>query len=386
MTREIIHISQDEKFIELTKYQFNAVYGVNNTYYIVVKDKSQSLIFVEEDFKTVVIEKDELISLAKKLPTNSIIIFHSLVSAFFPFINILVGKHILIWMFFGMEIYNDKDFYKRKKLYASSTHRLYPTKKESFIKSLKDNLRPFFRLLRPSLPLSSKEKKKKIFNTFNYIGLLYKEDFDYISKIAKIKSAHHFHYTYYPLEKIIDINDNPELKKNKIMIGNSGHLTSNHFDVFKKISNYSLENNEIIMPLSYGNGRYIERIKNNIPQQFNKNKMNLLTGFLPLEDYNLILKHVNIFILYTKRQQGVGNVIALIWHGAKVFLSHKNTFYHFLKRIGVIVYCYETELTEKTIKKGLTLQEIKHNRDILYEHLNEKYLLKQLKQQLDKIL
>jgi hypothetical protein len=384
MIKPIIHICQDEKFIEAAKCLFNKTNN-DNIYLVIVNNSNTSLNHVKKDSNTKILTRQEFKKIPDSISKNSVIIFHSIVGSFFDFINEVKEKHILIWMFFGMEIYNDPYLYSSKLLYSKLTRNLALRRNKNFKKDFKDSLRPYARTFKPNLPLSTNEKKKEIFNAFNFIGILYKEEYFNILKRTKIKKPDYLFFTYYPLEFIVDINQPINEFKNKIMIGNSGHMSSNHLDVFEKISNYNLESKEIIVPLSYGNGKYIEMIISRAKSYFN-NDVEFLTDFLKLEDYNKILNAVEVFILYTRRQQGVGNIVALLWHGAKVFLSKRNTFYHYLKKMGVHVYCYETELNKKTINSGLTKTQIQENRKILFKYLNEEYLVKELNNQLGHIL
>ena len=107
---------------------------------------------------------------------------------------------------------------------------------------------------------------------------------------------------------------------------------------------------------------------------------------MPLEDYNKILEGVKIAILNNRRQQAIGNIIALLYMGAKVFLSKKNTYYHFLKRNNIIVYCYEKDLNEKTINMGLNFEEIEHNRKMLFSLYNSKQLQSELQNSVTKVI
>ena len=203
--------------------------------------------------------------------------------------------------------------------------------------------------------------------------------------VIKIKQKKRFFdFWYYPLEQILDVTSEISTEKKYIIIGNSGFKSGNHLDVFDKIKNYSLQDIEIVVPLNYGQPNYIQEIMAEGKKDFNETFKPLL-DFMPLADYNTILESVGVAILNNKRQQAVGNTIALLWFGAKVFLSHKNPFYHYLKRIGVLVYCYETELTEKSISQFLSLEQIEHNRKMLFQELNKNHLAELLKNQIIKI-
>ena len=385
MDRKIIHISLDEKFIENAKYQFNKKFGRQNSYYILVKDLDAELNFVKDDFQTIKYPKYNLITLADQLPSNAIIVFHSIKKFMFKFIlNLDKRKFRLIWMFFGMEIYNDLDLYSFKTLYAKETRKNQDYLRKNTLEFIKDSLRPILRKLNWKLDYSKKELKIEVFNRFDYIGILFKEDYYNILRFGKIKNARYLFYTYYPLNRIVDLNEKIYSKGDKILLGNSGFPTNNHIDVLKKIETLINTSTKIYVPLSYGMSEYIELIDQQI-KLFENLKIIKLMKFLPIEEYNNILKTIKVFILYTRRQQGVGNTIALLWHGAKVFLSHKNTFYHYLKRIGIEVYCYETELNEISINEGLTKVQIENNRKILFKNLNENLVLERLKLQIEDI-
>ena len=182
------------------------------------------------------------------------------------------------------------------------------------------------------------------------------------------------------------MEDTPiNMDKRHFFIGNSGHVSNNHLDVFDKLNHLKAIEDSIIVPLGYGNRKYIELITDRGEKIFN-NHFKPILSFIPLKTYNEYIKTTKIAIFNTRRQQGVGTIIPVIWYGAKVFLSKRSTFYHFLKRTGVVVYCYETELTTANLKQGLSLKEIKHNRELLNEYFNQEALLKKLKMQIDNIL
>ncbi len=155
----------------------------------------------------------------------------------------------------------------------------------------------------------------------------------------------------------------------------------NHLDVFDKIKSFNLSVEKVVVPLNYGKKQYIKTVEE-IGRMVFKEKFEPLLDFIPLHDYNLILEEVGVAIINCKRQQAVGNIIGLLWMGAKVFLSKFNPFYSYLKRVGVMVYCYETELNEESCNQFLSLEEIKHNRSILFDLLNQEHLAEELTKQI----
>ena len=75
------------------------------------------------------------------------------------------------------------------------------------------------------------------------------------------------------------------------------------------------------------------------------NIFNPIVEFLPLNEYNNVLKHTSIDVFYSIRQQAIGNILALLWFGTKVYLNKDNSFYLFLKRYKFNVFSFEEDFT-----------------------------------------
>ena len=100
-----------------------------------------------------------------------------------------------------------------------------------------------------------------------------------------------------------------------------------------------------------------------------------------LDEYNKMLSTCSVAIMNHYRQQAVGNIIALVYSGAKVYLSSQNTVYHFLKRIGCNVYSVENDLITSNINalEPLSKEESTQNKEILYRFLNTEKLIEDLR-------
>ena len=380
---QIVHICEDEKFINSAVEQFEHCFPRQNTFFVLPVSSDENFKHVKSQTFIHKTTPENLTQVSSSISNKAIVVLHSLSPRFYDFVLQLPKNIKIIWFCFGFEVYNDANYFKNNILLDTITNQKFPEKELSSKKKIKEEVRPFYRMIKPSLPLSSKEYKHKVIKRINYLGSSFQEEFEQVSKLIKQKKRF-FDFWYYPLEQILDVTSEISLEKKYIIIGNSGFKSGNHLDVFDKIKNYSLQDLEIVVPLNYGEPNYIQEILIEGKKDFNKTFKPLL-DFMPLADYNTILESVGVAILNNKRQQAVGNTIALLWFGAKVFLSHKNPFYHYLKRIGVSVYCYETELTEKTISQFLSLEQITHNRKLLFQELNKKHLAELLKNQILKI-
>ncbi|WP_035678982.1 TDP-N-acetylfucosamine:lipid II N-acetylfucosaminyltransferase [Flavobacterium limnosediminis] len=380
---QIFHICEDEKFINSAIEQFEHCFQGCNTFYVLP-------ISLEENFKHVKIQDfvhkttpETLIKISTTLPEKAIIVLHSLSPRFYDFVLRLPKSVKVIWFCFGFEVYNDANYFKNSYLLDVITRKKFPERVLSSKEKLMEQARPFYRLVKPSLPLSPKEYKHEVIKRIDHLGSSFEEEFAQVCKIIKQKKIF-FDFWYYPLEQILDVTSEITIDKKSIIIGNSGFKTGNHLDVFNTIKNYPLDNIDIIVPLNYGESKYIQEVLSQGEKYF-LDTFNPLLDYMPLADYNAILESVGVAILNNKRQQAVGNTIALLWFGAKVFLSHKNPFYNYLKRIGIHVYCYETELNAKSSAQFLSLEEIERNRKLLFKKLNKECLAELLKNQILKI-
>lgn len=378
---QIVHICEDEKFINSAVEQFEHCFPRQNTFFVLPVSSDENFKHVKsQDFihKTT---SENLTQVSSSISNKTIVVLHSLSPRFYDFVLQLPKNIKIIWFCFGFEVYNDSNYFKSNILLDAVTRAKFPDVKKSKKDQFIEIARPYYRLIKPILPLSQREYKHKVMQRIDFLGSSFQEEFKQVCKLIKQKKKF-FNFWYYPLEIIIDIQQPIIYPKTNIIIGNSGFKSGNHLDVFDKIKNYSLKDIEIVVPLNYGEPKYIQEVLVEGKKDFNVAFKPLL-DFMPLAEYNTILESVGVAILNNKRQQAVGNTIALLWFGAKVFLSHKNPFYHYLKRIGVLVYCYETELNNKSISQFLSLEQIEHNRIVLFQELNQVHLADLLKEQIE---
>lgn len=378
---KIVHICSDEKFIKLSYDQFEYLYPNQNQFYIYGSgDNVIKYIKLNPFVKYLEINQFFFESL-----NDSIVIFHSIpifLTAYLKYIN---SSNKVVWFLFGFETYGDSILYSENLLLDKITlnHFKEKSKQFSFNDKLQHSIFPIIRKFKKNWRLSKKEylqrktKERLIqLKRVDYIGTSFEEERVLQSKILNFERPL-FHFWYYPLELIIDPGTKINFNKNKILIGHSGYPNGNHLDVFYKIKSLDLDKKQIIVPLSYGDQEYINKITELNPLRLDNQQY--ITDFLKLKDYNILLNSVKIAIFNNRRQQAIGNIITLIYFGAKVFLSEKNTFYQYLKKIGIIVYSYEKDLNNASINNIHNHQEIEYNRNILYKELNKKTLQEQLK-------
>ena len=384
MNLRIIHIGKDEKFINSAHHQFETVAPGRNIFYIFSALENDSLQHVERHKNIEVVSntpagKNQIVAAIKP---QDIVIFHSLSPSFYEIAISLPKSATAVWFCFGFEVYNDTNYYKLDEGLGPQTLKVFaPDKPLNEETKLKDRIRPLVRALKKDVALSPSEVKSKAMKRMDYLGSSFAEEFEAISNRIRMKKRF-FDFWYYPINQIVNLNDLDEISKDSILIGNSGYIMGNHLDVFDALKDFDLINfNKIIVPLGYGEESYIVEVSNKGKEYF-KDKFVPITSFLPLEEYNNYLKSAAIAIFNNRRQQAVGNILALLWFGSKVYLSSKNPFYDFLIRNNCIVYDVDIEFAKRTVLEPLNIDQQNHNRSIISDLFSEEKLLKSLSDQL----
>ena len=181
-------------------------------------------------------------------------------------------------------------------------------------------------------------------------------------------------FFYYPIDVILG----PELMKasvngNGIMIGNSASTTNNHEAVIELLSRFDLGERSVTVPLSYnGNPAYKEAVIAKGAALIGPNFKPLL-DFMPLADYNRLQASTSHAFFGNLRQEAVGNILIVLYLGAKVFLFRSNPVYEWMQSKGLKAFAIE-ELTQEELDTPLDPDTQRRNREILTSLYNRRRL------------
>lgn len=121
------------------------------------------------------------------------------------------------------------------------------------------------------------------------------------------------------------------------LLGNSGDPTNNHLALLNEFRKIERKDFCVVAPLSYGNELYI---KNLITE--GKRILGLrfipLTDFLAPEGYAAVLNQIDAAFMNHNRQQGVGNIMALLYLGKKVYMNTSITTYSVFSDMGIKLF------------------------------------------------
>lgn len=219
--------------------------------------------------------------------------------------------------------------------------------------------------------------KKSVIKNMGQITSLIKGDYELAKSIYKTKAR--YNYAFYSLPVDFKLLDKSIKECNKrdntitIQVGNSADPTNEHIEILDNLSKYKNEDIRIICPLSYGDKEHASKVINYGKQIF-KDKFIPLTDYLKPEEYSKILVSVDIAIFNHRRQQALGNIIALLYLGKKVYIRSDITPWSYFK--GLDIKIFDTiNLKDEIFDRLISFdQEMgKKNRKIVGEEFTEEH-------------
>ena len=120
----------------------------------------------------------------------------------------------------------------------------------------------------------------------------------------------------------------------------------------------------LFIPLEYGQDGYRQEVKRLGKQLFN-DQVEYLEKRLTMDAYYRRLSTIGYAIFNFKWQEGLGNILFLVWNGAKVFLRDDSSVSMQLKEWGCAIYSIENDLNVAQLSTVLSEKERSKNRSIV---------------------
>ncbi len=361
----IVHLFEDQKFVDITIENFESASSAGTNKYIVFSN-NENLRYVSRTQDVVMFpDSSYKVNLDLVYKDCQLLVIHFLTPLK---LFILKNKppHIkVIWSVWGSDMY---DHINNQNIFEPLTNTI---REKSLVQLLKKSyLFNFYHLLKYRVkPLS---KELKLLQLVNYVITVLPNEYAIVKKEFKL-NAEYLDYNY-------GINNFDEFKNitlgDSVLIGNSATSSNNHLDVFEIIRN---TNRKILVPLSYGAYDY-NAYKATIISEGRRNfKDNFypIEQFMPLEDYRALMASCNTVIMYHIRQQALANIFMSLYQGMRVFLNSKSPTYSFLKAEGVIIFDLKKDY--KLIGKALTKEEQQINKNIVLSLRSRKVIIEKTK-------
>ena len=124
-----------------------------------------------------------------------------------------------------------------------------------------------------------------------------------------------------------------------IVVGNSATSENEHIDAFERLKHLK-QFISVYCPLSYGDTIYRKSVIDYGKSCFG-DKFHPVLDWMSESEYFDFLSTMDIGVFANNRQQGMGNIWALLSMGKKVFLRTNTSMYGYYSRIGFKCYDYE---------------------------------------------
>lgn len=155
----------------------------------------------------------------------------------------------------------------------------------------------------------------------------------------------------------------------KIMVGHAASPTANHAELFEQLSRIGINNN-IVIPLEYGEAQYRLKIKQ-IASGLFPNQVEFLENRLSMTEYYQKLSDIGFAVFNFRRQEALGNILFLVWNGAKVFLNDASSVYKQFRMWGLTVFSISSDLNKNQFEELLSPDEASRNKKILENLFSE---------------
>lgn len=323
-----IHVMYDSQYCDRFIHFMADHFNLDEHLFLIVKSKHQKLEHMSLEtlrilnVRTVDFEEEQNY-LIYSLQTGSKVFIHYLFDYICELICKLNLQQNIYWMLWGGDLYN----YIQYDLYGASTATSLKHLGFELANTIKkDTLMYYYR--------------KAAIRKIDYILTWSRGDYENVKKNF-LTSATYQYFVFpnptdfeklAPNRKIVS-----ESKVITILAGNSGNPTNNHLEIMSLLSRFRNEQIQVIVPLSYGgHTKYIDYV-------IKKGRALLGNKFIPLleyqspEKYFELLNRVDVALFNHYRQQGVGNILALLYLGKKVYIHPNATTYKDFNEHGISI-------------------------------------------------
>lgn len=361
---KILHLATDDKFIDQGLSIFKKASDAQNRVFVC---GYSPLKYVKSEIELFTPLEILLGKANVKAGEFDILVLHSLNQNWFPFVRRISKKVCVVWLGWGLDYY-DLLYTSECYLYKEKTNELWRSEKFRVLES--DQKNNLFKRLKKFIKESIYPKKSDILGRVDFFSPVLPLEFDLVCKVSPMLRAEYVSWNYGNLEEhLIKGFEGKEVSGDAILVGNSAGFTNNHLDAFALIASLNLETvPKIVCPLSYGDPAYAACVIDEGIQYFGE-RFSALTEFMPLDKYVSLVLECGYVIMNHLRQQAVGNIVIMMYLGAKVFLDEKCPTYVFLKQLGAVVYSVQDLSKDASlITKALSDVDRRKNRAVVQDY------------------
>ena len=328
-----LHIVTDSS-ISATFHRNLKAFGLSDNNRLVVRSNNPQLKYIREDIPFAPLYSSAFNTVVGDTQQYEKVFIHQ----FSPLMYRWVATHEfkeLNWMVWGTDLYNlpgiDFNFYE-------------PLTRENYVR--KDFSRGTF-LFKLKVWLTNSMFRKKAYAKVNHVMTWMENEYSFAKDhLSSLKAGHQFFFyendvPYHKLDSFLEKSGTTEVRSiPRLIIGNSGTPTNNHLDSIKKLEEQKVHA-DLVIPVSYGDKKYIQFLKKNIPA-YSGGKIEFVDRFMAFNEYVDFLMDSDGLVMNTLRPQGYGNIFMMLYLGKSVFLNHQNISLSDLRNNGIAVQDLDT--------------------------------------------
>lgn len=363
---KILHIAIDDKFLDHAFPVFEKVYpGANNVFVFAQKTPLKHVKLTPDHIE---LQRSSFLNRKPKLSKDDykkydLVIFHSLENSIYPELTNIPERIPTIWLGWGFDYY--REFIKDIPLYLDSTRQLYRSLESASPK------RKAVALLRNFIRVHwLRNAKIRAIERISIFCPVLPEEYGMVKYSRKWKRfPMPASWNYGTMEdNLIKGFEGENVTGDAILVGNCASYSGNHAEAFDLLQKLQVNDRQIVAPLSYGDAQLAAKLTSMGKKYFADN-FEPLTNFIPVEDYIATIQKCSYVIMNHVRQQAVGNIVIMLYLGARVFVRQENPVYGFFKKYGVeLSTVQELEANPKLLSEPLTKDEKSSNRAFVSEY------------------
>jgi len=379
MNEIVLHLSHDDKFIDLMIDEFNQVSSFKNKYVVYTNEVQSSLKFIKHpDVFHAKKGSDEFNDLIGDISGYKAIFVHYLSSYLSEFVLSLPKNTPLFMIFWGAEIFTLKEFYNDNLLTETKDliNKITPKNKFKFAFNPKNLV---LEIKRMKARRNDEIKRKKALKRVNYFCHWIPEDFNFIRSKISFNSKL-LDFIYGPLEVVIGEHYDSQFSEGdgNVLLGNSGNETNNHLESLSALKNAGCKDRLIYTPLSYSalSRLYIDIVVRKGKELFGDSFVPLFE-FIPKEEYHKILNSCDFVVMNHLRSQGGAVNRFALYQGKKLFMNNSSNMCQFYKKNGLSIFSLtDCNSNYHSAWAKLNIEEKKQNRAQLIKIFGNKAVKK----------
>lgn len=377
----IVHFVKDEKITDQIIENFLQV-SIDHIFLVFVENSNQEFKYIRpfdnRQVKQFDIRKEDINEVLKCCVVSGIIL-HSLDYLFAKALVSLKIESKIAWIVWGFEIYKNPK--NRQYLFGIETKRFLYRKRPFLMLIWKIQSSHFVNYLICKLGAFSFSytalQRRSLQKIDLFCSYIY-EDYEYFKVVFPQEQLDYLHVTFSSIGQYLagNIDQRIAVAANNIFVGNSKTVESNYLEVISLLKEH-IGSEKCFFVLSYGADDYYKREVIRKGTACLGDRFHPLLKFMDRSSYIEIMRSCSVGIFNHHRQQAMGNIIAMLYMGARVYLSDENPLFRYFLRHGITVNSFEREYFVFKNEPLGRFQSSK-NREILHSMFSKERVLSDL--------